>query len=235
MRRLLAIGSLPLARLRQIVAVLVIAISALFGGLDQVHKDDGTVRLAAEQTYPGKQFHVTPHRARLVADAIGVPHPAPGQTVLALALRIENVSNEPAIGLGDIVRPVGVAGPKPRAQHVQLVRDRSYGPAAQPKLPDEYEIFWTVPDGVHASDKVTFRIVDSEYLADTKIGNGGTWLEIKKHGEVELTVQPMAAKSALAPKTSTGPRPPALGSTSAPTTKSPAAPTTPQAPKPLGR
>jgi hypothetical protein len=142
--------SIPLRWLGLAVGGLVLGISGLFGGLDDVG-DPNVDTIDFEQTVPGSPFNVTIHSVRVADEAPRIKHAEAGTRWIIVEATLENTDTETNLLASRALRIGGVDGvKKPGADEdieelpdrVLLVRDGGLASQVMPGLPIRVGFFW---------------------------------------------------------------------------------------------
>ncbi|MCV7342882.1 hypothetical protein [Mycolicibacterium rhodesiae] len=182
-------AGLSLSQIGQLLTVVILAGTALFGGLD-------TVDSAVTEFTPGKEFSdnaftVTLERATLVdelrAGTTLIAPKTPGRTYLGIVMKIRNDGTVPAylddeIDLRD--------QPDKRFYGVVRVTDGSPVPSLGPGLTEEVGVLWTLPhNALHPGDSVTVRIWKKKFT-ELMVTYGRTWVDSEtEYGQATLPVR----------------------------------------------
>jgi hypothetical protein len=128
----------------------VLGISGLFGGLDEV--DDPTIQtIRIDEEMPGSPFNVTIHSVRVADEAPKVRHTKAGTRWIIVEATLANTDTETNLLADRIVRIKGVEGVKEspndddlkeRPDSLQLLRDGGLAQQVQPGLPIRAAFFW---------------------------------------------------------------------------------------------
>lgn len=194
--------ALSLTHLAWAAVILVLGVSAAFGGLDRA---DHVERTALGETYDNGPFQVTP-RAVTVIDALpGLPELPPQCRYLVLDVAIENVADEAvpvqlnpvvAVDLGceppssrgsvafDLASPAGV--------YVGAYRGRVERPVnvVEPGLVHDYAVVWTVPvEALTRDPNAVIRIYDMwSYVSTFRIAKDWGRTNTVKYAEFTVPV-----------------------------------------------
>lgn len=154
---------LQFSQLWQLVVLVVLGGTALFGGLDTV---DTRIHAAEVGTaFSDGQFTITVERASLIRELrVGnrpVLPPQPGQRYLGVVAVLRNDGTGPGT-LDNQLRLQGVPDAKPET--ARRVRDGEPVTSIGAGLTEQLVFVWTVPENVLAQgDSVTLRIDDKKY------------------------------------------------------------------------
>ncbi|WIM89049.1 hypothetical protein PT015_06145 [Candidatus Mycobacterium wuenschmannii] len=170
---------LKLPQLWHLVAGVVVAVAALFGGLDDVEAKPTVFKV--DQPYSDGEFTMTVKRAVLLDDVRAGEHvllPAvPGRSYLGLSSRIRN--DGPIRGHLD----TGVGGPEfdlqlPNKEFAGAYRiaDGSIVASMGPKLSDDLLFLWKVPTGEVKPDSTVTVRVSKKILQQMVVTYGLDWL-----------------------------------------------------------
>lgn len=168
----------------QLVIVLVLAATALFGGLDDANTTV-TVFEPGEEFSDG-QYTLTVDRARLVDEIEGVLYDQPGSRYLGVVVEIRNDGHTP----GNLLRAINLTGhPEQRLVGAYRLADSTYNTNLGPGLQQEMAFFWEVPDGaVEPGGSVTLRVWKKK-LSELMVTYGEAWLDsVTDYGQVTVPV-----------------------------------------------
>jgi hypothetical protein len=168
-------------------AVVVLAISGLFGGLDRVDAG-GVPTVAVGAVDRGEPWNVTVTGVRLLADQPPLHASRPGDRWLAVVATVEVTADGSRGDVADILRVSGAQGLRDEApETVLLVRD--YTPAQlHPGLPEKVAFFWEQAPDAPVPTQVTVGIVGKTHRIDTLTG-AREWLEAAVRAKVRAPVE----------------------------------------------
>lgn len=138
------------------ILVVVLAVAALFGGLDRV--ETGVTSFQPGEEFHDGQYTVTVQRARLLPEIDGYPlaREKPGRVYLGVVATLRNDGIAP----GRFDRELQLRG-VPNAEFVGVARmsDGSRATTLGPGLEEQLAWVWELPDGqLRPGDPVTFRV-----------------------------------------------------------------------------
>jgi hypothetical protein len=172
---------MPVSRLSAAGAVLALAISGLFGGLDPVDQGMRTVALNAVDR--GKPWNVTVTGMRVVGELEPLRLKNPGDHWIAVLATVEVTADESRNDLEDVVRIPKVAGlladneqRRGRPDYVYLLRDAVNGPYLHPGLPDKLAFIWEQRADAAVPTTATVEIWGKTHRADSLTGHQ-EWLD----------------------------------------------------------
>lgn len=186
------LSGLSFTQIGQLLTVLILAGTALFGGLD-------TVNSAVTEFKPGEKFSdnaftVTIERATLVdelrAGTTMVAPSSPGRRYLGIVMTIRNDGTVPAyleheIDLRD--------HPEKRFYGVVRLADGSPVPSLGPGLTEEVAAIWSLPQtALRPGDSVTIRIWKKKFT-ELMVTYGQAWIDSET--EYGQTVIPVGGKT----------------------------------------
>jgi hypothetical protein len=168
------------------LVLLVLAATALFGGLDQV--DPSVTDVDPGEAYDDGALTVTVKRASLVPAVMAgkrvLIHPKAGFQYLAVVAAVANDGTQP-VGLDDELDLHGVAD----ATRIAVFRlaDGTQTASLGPGLADDMGFVWQVPvTALHSGDTVTVRIWKKQYT-ELSVAQGRAWLDsLTDYGQVEI-------------------------------------------------
>lgn len=168
--------------------VAILAVAALFGGLDRV--DTGATAFAPGEEFNDGQFMVTVERARLLEKIEGggrVVAPAkPGRMYLGVVATLRNDSTQPGtlrdqLDLRDV--------PAAEFYGVYRFRDSSAITNLGPGLTEQLVFLWNLPADVLKADSVISIRVWKKAFRQLMVTYGGKeWLDTDDYGVTQLVV-----------------------------------------------
>jgi len=188
-----AIDSVPLKWWFTGVGVVILAVSAAFGGL----ADAQEVRALIPQLQPGDQFvgpelSATLHSAELTDVAPDYTiEPEAGNTYLVVTATVTNNWKESTILISDLLRLEWL---KDEAEgvpsRVALLSDGTSLPQANPGVPIEVAYIWEVPlDALTPGDDVEVAIRTKTFVLDGDVTYGSYWADPVTAATVTLEVE----------------------------------------------
>ncbi|QZY44013.1 hypothetical protein [Mycolicibacterium austroafricanum] len=167
----------------------VLAIAALFGGLDRV--DNTATPFAPGEEFSDGQFLLTVDRARLVEELRGggrvVGRETPGRSYLGVVATLRNDGTTP----GRLRNELDLRGvPDDMFYGVFRLRDGSPIPALGPGLTEELVFAWQVPAGaLRQGSAITIRVWKKSLKQLMVTYGGKEWLDsLTDYGVTELVV-----------------------------------------------
>lgn len=168
----------------QLAIVLVLAATALFGGLDDANTKV-TVFEPGEEFDDG-QYTLTVDRARLVDEIEGVLYDKPGSQYLGVVVMIRNDGHTP----GNLLRAIDLTGHREqRLVGAYRLADGTYNTNLGPGLQQETAFFWELPDGaIPPGGSVTLRVWKKKF-SELMVTYGEAWLDsVTEYGEITMPV-----------------------------------------------
>lgn len=182
-------ADLGFSQMWKLVVVLVLAVTALFGGLDNVNTKV-TVFEPGEDFSDG-QYTLVVDRAALVdeiTEGTRVVLPAePGRHYLGVVARLTNDGTVP----GNLLREFDLVGhPDQRFVGAFRMADSSYNSALGPGLTEELAFFWELPEtDLAAGESVTLRVWKKKFI-ELFVTYGKTWIDSETdYGEITVPVK----------------------------------------------
>jgi hypothetical protein len=178
-------AGLGFKQMRQLVVVLLLAATALFGGLDDADTD--VTQFEPGEEFSDGQYTLTVDRASLVETIDGVLYDTPGSQYLGVVVQIRNDGHTP----GNLLRAIQLAGqPKQRLVGTYRLADSTYNANLGPGLQQEMAFFWELPDGaVEPGASVTLRVWKKKF-SELMVTYGEAWLDsVTDYGQVTVPVR----------------------------------------------
>jgi hypothetical protein len=184
-------SSLSFNQMGRIGVLLVLAATALFGGLDTVHKGVTTFKTGEE--FSDNEFTITIERATLVRELRSgktlVAPATPGRVYLGVVAKLRNDGTVPGILRNELdLRDI------PDKEWIGAMRNADGTQVTQlgPGLTDELAFIWQIPENaVRSGDSVTLRIWQKTF-GPLLASYGEDWIySMTDYGEV---VVPVASK-----------------------------------------
>lgn len=170
--------------------VAVLAVAALFGGLDTVNT--GAVPFAADEDFSDGQYTVTVHGATLLPEVTGgtrtIGPVQPGKLYLGVTVTLTNDSTVPGRLRNELdLRDV----PGKEFFGAWRVRDGSQIQTLGPGLTEKLAYLWVVPrDALAAGDTISVRVWKKQFTQLMVTYGGKEWLDSQTdYGVTELTVK----------------------------------------------
>lgn len=172
----------------QLVVVVVLAATALFGGLEDA--DTEVTRFEPGEEFSDGQFTLAVARASLVDEImvgtrVVVPD-NPGRKYLGLVVWIRNDGSVP----GNLLDEFDIVGhPGQRLAGVFRMADSTYSARLGPGLDDEMAFVWELPDNaVVPGESVTLRVWKKKYT-ELMVTYGQAWVDsVTDYGEITVPV-----------------------------------------------
>jgi hypothetical protein len=173
----------PLRWLGLAIGGIVLGISGLFGGLDDVG-EPSIDKVDFGQKVEGSPFHVTLHSVRVVDEVPHIKHKEPNSRWIVVEATVENIDNE-TVGLFVInrsIRIAGVDGVKKRdadsnieeyPDNVVLVRDSGLIVQVMPALPIRVAFLWEQAASAPAPKNVEVLVI--RMTKRQQEGDGQVW------------------------------------------------------------
>lgn len=180
----------PLRQWWKATLAAVLAVAALFGGLDTVNT--GAVPFAAGEEFSDGQYTVTVHNATLLPKVTGgkrtIGPVQPGKLYLGVTVTLSNDGTVPG-RLRNELDLRDVAGKE--FFGAWRVRDGSQIQTLGPGLTEKLAYLWVVPrDAVQAGDTVKVRVWKKQFKQLMVAYGGKEWLDsLTDYGVTELTVK----------------------------------------------
>ncbi|APE14617.1 hypothetical protein [Mycolicibacterium pallens] len=183
------LSGLSLSQIGQLLTVVILAGTALFGGLDTV--DTAVTEFKPGDEFSDNAFTVTVERATLVDELRSgttlVAPKTPGRTYLGVVMKIRNDGTVPAflddeIDLRD--------HPEKRFYGVVRLANGAPVPSLGPGLTEEVATIWTLPEtSLRPGDSVTIRIWKKKFT-EPMVTYGKTWVDSEtEYGQATLPVR----------------------------------------------
>lgn len=170
------LASRSVGQLSRGAVLVVLAVTAAFGGMDTV--DSGVKVVDPGTAFDSGPFSVTVERARIVSEVTAgervVRPEQPGRRYLAVVATLASRGTTP-VALRNQLDVAAI----PDARWVTAIRiaDSSETYWQGPGLTDQLAFVWSVPeDAVTAGETMTVRIWAKQFL-ETKVTYGRTWLD----------------------------------------------------------
>ena len=179
-----------LRQMGRLGVLLVLTVTAAFGGLDTV--DGHVTSVAVGEEFNDGPFTVTVDRARLVPQLVAgrrmLLPPQPGRRYLAVVVTLVSNGIIPVL-LADQIELVGVADAK--WAKAMRIADSTMTIWQGPGLTDQLAFVWTVPEGtVRIGDPVAIRLWKQQFT-ELKVTYGRTWIDsVTDYGQVAVPVTP---------------------------------------------
>lgn len=168
----------------QLGVVIILAATALFGGLDDV--DTKVTEFQPGKAFSDGQFTVTVDRATSVTQLPGMPA-RPGRRYLGVVTDVRNDGTLP----GTLKGVLDLHG-RPGATFAGAVRMADGSPILTlgPGLSDQIAFVWDLPAGaLHAGDEVTLRAWEKKFV-EYSVTYGQGWVDsLTNYGQVTVPVK----------------------------------------------
>jgi hypothetical protein len=190
----------PLRGFGLAAGLVALAISGLFGGLDEA-KAPKLPTIGMNTVFDGGPWKVNVKRARLVSDLSPLKLKTEGNRWLGIVATVEVTADETRFGdLKDILRVHGAEGlAKPEPDHVNLLRDATELPYLQPGLPEDVGFVWEQAGSAPVPKEITVEIYGKTLRVDSlSVNCGGVaspcrgnleWLDPVPVARVPLSVE----------------------------------------------
>lgn len=173
----------------QLIVVLILAVTALFGGLDNVNTKV-TVFEPGEDFQDG-QYTLVVDRAALVTEIkqgtrVVLPD-TPGRLYLGLVVRLTNDGTVP----GNLLNEFDLVGHRDqRFVGAYRMADSTYNTNLGPGLTEELAFFWELPEtDLTAGESVTLRVWKKKFT-ELFVSYGKTWIDSETdYGEITVPVK----------------------------------------------
>jgi hypothetical protein len=190
---------LPTTWLISAVAAVLLAVSAVFGGLDDAPVQAAPV-IEAGDTHEGAELTVTVNEAVLID---GFPEqnvkPEPGNRLLVVRAIVENSTTAPlrlSTTEANTLRVVGVPDlPQDRPpSSILMIDDGSDRVVVQPGIPVELAFIWEV-DGsaIGEDDSIGVQLLDRVLISEGELTYGGLYGDPAVRASLELVVADVGA------------------------------------------
>lgn len=173
----------------QLVVVLVLAATALFGGLDDANTS--VTLFEPGEEFSDGQYTLTVIRATLLEEITGgtrvVLADNPGVAYLAVSAQIRNDGTTP----GNLLRAVDLTGhPGQRFVGAYRIADSTYNSTLGPGLSQDTAFIWELPDGaIQPGGSVTLRVWKKKYT-ELMVTWGQAWVDsVTDYGQVSVPVR----------------------------------------------
>lgn len=186
------IDAIPVKWWLAIVAALILAASAIFGGLDDAAPAEAeTPVLSAGEPFVGPELTASLHEAWLTDLAPGLTlNPDDGFTFLVVSATVTNTWTRSTTAIRDLLQLEWIvddtAGEPDRTA---LISDGTPSPQAEPGVPMEVAYIWQVPiDRVADGDTVRVAIRSKTLTVDGDVTFGSYWADPTIAAQVDLEV-----------------------------------------------
>ncbi|NUR96230.1 MAG: hypothetical protein HOV67_13345, partial [Kribbellaceae bacterium] len=144
-------------------AVVLLAVSAVFGGLEKA--GDETPRVDPGTAIDAGQFEVTIQRAVVVQDLKPLFTPDPGGVLLAIVTKLKVTDDTGTTPPPDLIRLVGVPGVKDTAGPLGStnLRDATMNPVLTPDAAEDVAFVWQLPKGTKLPTEVNLTVQGYEH------------------------------------------------------------------------
>jgi hypothetical protein len=182
------LAAIPLRWLGVGAGVAALAVSGLFGGLNDVHRPElPTVEVKAADR--GSPWNVTVLRARLISDLSPLKPATAGNHWLGVVATVEVTADESRTDLADVLRLSGVAGlTSDEPAHVVQMRDATEPVQLNPGMPEDLAFVWEQAAGTPKAAEVTLQIYGKTYRLDS-IGDKMAWLDPAPRAQVVVPLE----------------------------------------------
>jgi hypothetical protein len=170
-------------------AVLLLAISAAFGGLKKAA--DETPQVAAGTAIDAGWFEVTVERVVVVNDLKPLITPDEGGTLIAVVAKVKLTDDTGVTPDSDLIRLIGVPGIKdtdpPIGTTDRLVTTSS--PVLTPQYDVEVAYVWKLPKATKRPTEVKLTVQHYEHIADSGLDHHEKWNADKIAAESSVAVK----------------------------------------------
>jgi hypothetical protein len=190
---------LPTAWLLSAVAAVFLAVSAVFGGLDDAPVQAAPV-ISAGDTHVGAELTVTVNQALLID---GFPEqnvkPAPGNRLLVVRADVENTTTRPlrlSTTEANNIRVGGVTDLPPASppSNILVIDDGSDEVVVQPGIPVELAFLWEIAsDAVAEGDSIQVQLLDRVLISEGELTYGGLYGDPVVRASLELDLADVGA------------------------------------------
>lgn len=186
------IDSVPTRWWFTVAGAAVLAVSALFGGLDDASR--AAVEppvLEAGESFAGPELTTVVHSAEVADDAPGLAfEPEEGFTYFVVTATVTNNYTVSTIVIGDLLQLEWLGGEtNGEADRIFLVSDETSLPYAHPDVPMEVAYIWELPeDTVLAGDTVQIAIRSKTLTVDGDVTYGSYWSDPVVAARVDVEV-----------------------------------------------
>jgi hypothetical protein len=181
-------ADLGFRQMRQAMVVVILAATALFGGLDSV--ETKVTHFRPGEKFSDGEFTLSVDRASLVrelrAGETQLP-PKPGRRYLGVVADVRNDGTVP----GKLEGELNLRGEaNTRFIGASRMKDGTLVDRLGPGLSDQLAFFWEVPDtAVKPGESVTFRVWQKQFQ-ELRVTYGKTWLDsLTDYGQIEVPVK----------------------------------------------
>ncbi len=181
------LGKLGLRQMLQIGFAVILAATALFGGLDSVNTK--VTPFEPGEPFSDGEFTITIHRATAVDEfpsgtAVAAP-PTPGRRYLGVVATVRNDGTVP----GRLQDEIDLRG-QPDKKFLGALRmsDSSLITSLGPGLTEEVAFIWQLPrSAVQPGNAVTLRVWHKKFQ-ELAVSYGKDWIDSTEYGEIQLVV-----------------------------------------------
>ncbi|MEV8378612.1 hypothetical protein AB0P21_38085 [Kribbella sp. NPDC056861] len=156
-------------------AVLLLAISAAFGGLKKAA--DETPRVDAGQAIDAGRFEVTIQRVVTVKDLKPLFSPDDGGALIAVVTKVKVTDDTGVTPPGDLVRLIGVPGIKDDAAPLGStnLRDETRDPVLTPEYGEDVAYVWKLPKATELPTEVKLTVQHYEHVESSLLDSHEKW------------------------------------------------------------
>lgn len=187
-----ALDSVPAKWWLFVIAAVVLAASAIFGGLDDATQADPEPPvLSPGQAFVGPQLTTTLHTAELMEVAPGYTlEPEDGFTYLVVMATVTNTSTTSTTAITDLLQLEWLDDEtQGEPDRTALLSDGTSLPQANPGVPIDVAYIWQVPIGdVEPADTVRVAIRSKTFTLDGDVTYGSYWSDPVVAARVDLEV-----------------------------------------------
>ena len=170
-------------------AVILLAISATFGGLKKAADD--TPQVAAGTPIDAGWFEVTVERVVVVRDLKPLFTPDEGGTLIAVVTKLKLTDDTGVNPAGDLIRLIGVPGVKDTDPPIGTtnLRDATPNPVLTPEYGEEVAYVWKLPKATKLPTEAKLTVQHYEHVADSVLDHHEKWNPDKPAAESTVAVK----------------------------------------------
>ncbi|GAA1594642.1 hypothetical protein GCM10009789_55870 [Kribbella sancticallisti] len=154
----------------------VLAISAVFGGLDKAAAE--TPQVAAGTPIDTGQFEVTIQRVVTVADLKPLFRPDNGGALIAVVTKLKVTDDTGVAPPSDLIRLIGVPGIKDTDRPIGTtnLRDQTRDPVLTPEAAEDVAYVWKLPKATELPTEVKLTVRAYEHQDESLLDHHEKWL-----------------------------------------------------------
>ena len=170
-------------------AVLLLAISAAFGGLKKA--GDETPRVDSGTAIDAGQFEVTIQRVVAVKDLKPLFQPDEGGALIAVVTKLKVTDDTGVTPPGDLVRLIGVPGIKDTDRPIGTtnIRDGTGDPVLTPEQGEDVAYVWKLPKATELPTEVKLSVQHYEHTDESILDHHEKWTPDKIAAEGTVKVK----------------------------------------------